>query len=77
MRSTMKTDLRRRALKLRRVELDLTQMRTARAARMDINRYWRIENGEADPTDDEKKALAKVLKTTVDAIFEVPREAVA
>lgn len=62
-------DIRRKTLRIRRVELDLTQMRTARASGLDINRYWRIENGEVDPTPDEQKAIAKALKAKVADLF--------
>lgn len=60
---------RRKAMRLRRVELDLTQLEAARKARLDINRYARIENCVFDPTETERKAIAKALKANADDLF--------
>jgi transcriptional regulator with XRE-family HTH domain len=52
----MKVNTRLRVL---RAERGLSQMETAAKAGLAVNRYWRIENGYSEPTDDERKALAK------------------
>lgn len=52
----MKANIRLRVL---RAERGLSQMEVAAKAGMATNRYWRIENGYAEPTDDERTALAK------------------
>lgn len=65
-------------LRVRRAELDITQGKAAKAAKMGRFRFWQIENHEGPaPTDDEKAAIAKALKTTVDLLFSAAREAVA
>jgi transcriptional regulator with XRE-family HTH domain len=51
----MKVNTRLRVL---RAERGLSQMDTAAKAGIALNRYWRIENGYVEPTDDERDALA-------------------
>lgn len=41
----------------------------AESAGISPNRYWRIENGETEPTDDERATLAKVLGVTQSDIW--------
>jgi DNA-binding XRE family transcriptional regulator len=53
-------------LRVLRAERDVTQMDLAQQAAISHNRYWRIENGYEQPTADECKSLAKVLKVKVD-----------
>lgn len=56
-------------LRVRRAELDITQFEVARAVRIDHSKLSRIENGYQDPTADERAALARVLKTSEEALF--------
>lgn len=61
----------RRAYRLFRASLDLTQRDIAE--QIDIlshDRYVRIENGYANPTPDERKALASLFGITVDDLPE-------
>lgn len=51
-------------LRVRRAERRLTQIELARTAGIHENRYWRIENGYAVPTDAERAALAAALGVT-------------
>lgn len=44
-----------------RAERAVKQTDVADAAGISANRYWRIENGETEPTDDERIVLARVL----------------
>lgn len=44
-------------------------MDTAAAARISFNRYWRIENGYAEATEDERAKLARVLSVDVAEAF--------
>jgi transcriptional regulator with XRE-family HTH domain len=52
----------RKALRVRRAELEVNQFAVADAAGMGRDRYARIELGYADPTPDEEKAIARALK---------------
>jgi len=56
-------------LRVRRAERRLSQMALARAAGIAENRYWRVENGFASPTDAERAALASALGVSVDVVF--------
>jgi transcriptional regulator with XRE-family HTH domain len=56
-------------LRLARAEKRITQLDTAAAVGMNQSRYWMIENGYRDATPDERAALARVLGSTVDALF--------
>ena len=50
-------------LRVLRAERDgISQRDTALKAGIALDRYWRIENGYADPTDDEIKKLARVFR---------------
>ena len=62
-------------LKVLRAEHRLSQMDTADRASIPYNRFWRIENGYTDPTDEERQALAAVFGVAVSRVF--PRRKVA
>lgn len=47
----------------------ISQRDLAKAAGINSDRYWRIENDHADPTADEMAALERVLDTTREALF--------
>lgn len=66
---------RRTAFRVRRAALNLTQMKAARAARIEINRFVRIENGVFDATDAERKRIAKVFKCNPADLF--PEQVIA
>ena len=67
---------RKNRLRVLRAENDLTQIETARRAKMPETRYWRIENGYDEPSDDDRRALAKVLRVTESELgFDLPAEA--
>jgi predicted transcriptional regulator len=53
---------RRTAFRVRRAALNLTQLDAARASRIELNRFVRIETGVYDPKPEEVKAISKVLK---------------
>lgn len=61
--------MKRHRLRVLRAERQLTQMAVARKMRMGTYRYWQIENGYAEPTADERTALAKVFKVTEQDAF--------
>lgn len=46
-----------------------TQQLTAAAAKISYNRYWRIENREADPTVEERARLAELFGVPERSIF--------
>lgn len=52
-----------------RAERGASQMDVAKAVGMGHNRYWRIENGHTDPTDLERRTLAKTFGVSVSAIW--------
>jgi transcriptional regulator with XRE-family HTH domain len=56
-------------LHVRRAERRLSQRRIAQIAGISYDRYWRIENGYAEPTTDERTMLAAALGTTVEELF--------
>lgn len=60
---------RKNRLRVIRAERDLTQMDTALKAHIPVGRYWRIENGYQDPTEDEIAALARVLRASTVEMF--------
>lgn len=62
-------------LRVLRAERDLSQRDTATKAGMSVDRYWKIENGYADPTDAERQGLARALRLQPDDIFETAHEA--
>jgi len=56
-------------LRVLRAEHDLTQMKLARKARLNVTRYWQIENGEGlPPTLDERHTIATALEVKVTEI---------
>ena len=57
-------------LRVLRAVKRLNQRDTARKAKIpSFDRYWRIENGYADPTPDEQVALARLFKVPVEEVF--------
>lgn len=55
-----------RLLRVLRAEHDLTQMKLARSARLNLTRYWQIENGEGlPPTQAEQRSIASALGVTI------------
>lgn len=53
----------------------VSQTKLARKAGLTRLRYWAIENGETDATDDEKSALARALGVRVSDVEWPSREA--
>ncbi len=58
----------RREYRMLRLNADRSQREVEALAGLDSGRYWKIENGYVIPTDDEAKAIAKVLKVTRDRL---------
>lgn len=56
-------------LRVARARRPISQLKLATEAGLTENRYWRIENGYAEPTPDERAALARVLDTTEESLF--------
>jgi transcriptional regulator with XRE-family HTH domain len=56
-------------LRVRRAELRVTQFEIARKAKIGETKLSRIETGLIDPSHDEIRALARVLKTTPEQLF--------
>lgn len=56
---------------------EVSQMDAAAHLRCGLNRYWKIERGYTEPTDAERKALARLFRVTEAEIFPNPPEAVA
>ena len=56
-------------LRIRRAERRLSQRALAKRARIQHDRYWRIQNDYAEPTDTERAALARVLGLPDDELF--------
>jgi transcriptional regulator with XRE-family HTH domain len=59
----------RMELRVRRAALDMNQFAAADLAGMGRDRYVRIELGYAEPTKDERKAIAKALKAKASELF--------
>jgi transcriptional regulator with XRE-family HTH domain len=59
----------RKALRVRRAELDVSQIEVASAAGMGLDRFWRIENGVVNPSPAEEKAIARALKAKTSDLF--------
>ena len=55
-------------LRVLRAEHAVTQMDLAIAAKVAQSRYWRIENGYDQPTDDERRRLARALGVDAEAL---------
>jgi transcriptional regulator with XRE-family HTH domain len=64
--SNMKPNKRLRVL---RAEHGLSQRDTAVKAKLALDRYWRIENGYAEPTPEERERLAGVFAVEVPDAF--------
>ena len=45
-----------------RAAVEKTQLQVEALARLDVGRYWKIENGIIFPTDEERVRLARVLR---------------
>lgn len=56
-------------LRVQRADRRITQLDTALKAGISANRYWRIENGYDEPTEAERKKLARILKSDVETLF--------
>jgi transcriptional regulator with XRE-family HTH domain len=56
-----RSDIRKRYRALR-VGADVAQWEVEAVARLGKGRYWKIENGVIAPTEDERKAIARVLR---------------
>jgi len=65
-------------LRIRRAERDgLSQRDLAQRAGISTDRYWRIEKGYVDPTDQERAALAAVLDVDESVVFPAHESQVA
>lgn len=53
---------RRRALRSLRATVGLSQLAVSELLGIPEKRYWRIENGYEDPSESERRKLAKALK---------------
>lgn len=60
---------RQNTLKVRRAERGVNQFHVADALGCSRDRYFRIENGYVDPTDDERAALCAFFGTTEEVIW--------
>lgn len=56
--------LSKKRLRVLRAEREKTQIAVAHEAKLPIARYWYLESGGGIATDDEVKAIAKVLGTS-------------
>jgi len=52
----------RRQYRMLRAAVEKTQLQVEALARLDVGRYWKIENGIIFPTDEERVRLARVLR---------------
>lgn len=64
----MKKRLSRQRLRVLRAERELSQEAVAARAGMKPARYWYLESANGVPTDDELRAIAKVLGVSTRAI---------
>lgn len=55
----------------------VTQYDVSQALGLHRDRYWRIEKGYTDPTDDERAALAEYFGVGQSALFPLQSEAVS
>lgn len=53
----------------------ISQRDLAKLAEITADRYWRIENDHAEPTAEERAALARALDTTETELFPEPAAA--
>jgi transcriptional regulator with XRE-family HTH domain len=51
-----------------RIAANKTQLDVQELARLDVGRYWKIENGVTAPTAYERQAIARVLKVEPSAL---------
>lgn len=64
-----------RRLRVLRAAKNFSQERLQRRARISsLNRYWRIEAGEAEPTEKERARLAAALDVAEPELFPPPGE---
>lgn len=61
-------------LRVRRAEKggqkrSIPQLEVAKAVKINMNRYWRIEQGYLNPTPAEIKALARYFRCSADILF--------
>lgn len=73
---TVKRVSRPNRLPVLRAERDISQLDLAVKVGMSHNRYWRVENGYTEPTDEERNTLASTLGVPVAEIW-APSEEVA
>ena len=70
--------MKRKRLKILRIERDWTQMDVSERTKIPYQRYGRIENGYSDPSPDDRAALARLFQSPVADLFpERAREAAA
>lgn len=55
----------------------MTQLVLAGKSKVSVSKIWRFENGYGEPTPNEMKRLARVLKVPVEAAFPPSSEAIA
>lgn len=58
----------RRKYRVLRANVGKTQLQVESQARLDKGRYWKIENGHEYAAEDERPALARVLKVSIDEL---------
>lgn len=56
-------------LRVLRAERRISQMDAAAHLGMSRDRFWKIENGFIEPTEDEERALARLFKVQLEEIF--------
>ena len=56
-------------IRIRRAELRISQLDTALEAGISPGRLWKLENGYARPTDEERSSIATVLNTDSAALW--------
>lgn len=56
-------------LRVLRAERRITQMDAAAKSKIGVTRFWRIENGYAEPTPEERERLAKLFKVSESDVF--------
>lgn len=62
--------MRIKGLRVARAEVGLTQLEVARQTGISANRYWRIENGYAVATDDERARLSALFQRPADHLLD-------
>lgn len=56
-------------LRVFRADRGFTQWETADLAHVSRYRFWRIEKGDLEPTDEERRAIARVFGVPVAELF--------